>query len=244
MTEADRSLEWEGCRNVRDLGGLPTVGGGRTRWGSFVRADLLGRLTEQGRRQLLDYGVRTIVDLRMPHEVAADPPAVFTDGQDAPTYLNLNAVEDKPEVRARLKAAQTRVDKYTISLDGFPEANARIMRAMATAEPGGVVFHCHSGKDRTGVVAALLLDLAGVEEEAIVGDYAISQERLMPLYEKWLEETGGEEAIDPWWIPITEPQTMRGVLAHLRTHYGGAEGYLRQAGLGVEAIARIREKLV
>ena len=73
----ERHLDWEGCFNVRDLGGLPAADGRRTRPGAIIRADLLGRLTSKGRRQMLAYGVRTIIDLRSPRDLAGAPPVAF-----------------------------------------------------------------------------------------------------------------------------------------------------------------------
>lgn len=244
MTEQDRTLTWDGCHNVRDLGDLPTVDGGLTRRGAFIRADVLGRLTPQGKQALLDYGVRTIIDLRAPDEVAELPSAVFDDDVQAPLYINVKQELSPPEVLALFKQAQTRSELYTIALDHHAPNQVRVMRAIANAEPGGLIFHCHSGKDRTGIIAALLLDLAGVEPDAIAADYAETQKQLWPIYEKWLEETGGEEAIDHWWIPITEPQTMLDTLAHLETEYGGAEAYLLQGGQTPEEIAQLKARLL
>ena len=244
MSGNNRNLEWEGCHNVRDLGGLATEDGRQTAWGSLLRADLLGRLTAQGRQQLLDYGVHTIIDLRSAEEAAKDPSAVFAAEDGAPAYVRVQMDEARPQVRALMKQVETRVEIYNIALDHYQDSNAAVMRAIAGAEPGGLVFHCHSGKDRTGMIAALLLSLAGVEEEAIAADFAATRERLWPQYQKWLDDAGGKEDVSRWYISNTEPQTMLDMLAHLRDKYGGTEAYLLQAGQTAEEIHRLRSRLI
>ena len=135
-----RHLAWEGCLNARDLGGLPIVGGGETRWQTVIRSDLLGRLTPKGRRALVDYGVRTIIDLRSPKEAKEEPSAftVPTDDTTAPTYLNLPIEKYYPHVSALISKATTRAEVYCIILDHYPDAMAEAMRAIANAQPGGL----------------------------------------------------------------------------------------------------------
>src|SRR5437868_13316841 len=84
-----RYLAWDACYNVRDVGGYPTGDGGRTPWGALVRADNLYRLTEEGQAALRDYGVRTIVDLRLAHELERHPSPFAANGEGGPRYLNL-----------------------------------------------------------------------------------------------------------------------------------------------------------
>ncbi len=243
MNDRQRTLDWEGCHNVRELGDLPTRAGGWTRRGSLIRSDLLGRLSARGKRQLLDYGVRTIVDLRTGEEIAKDPPAVFEPPARAPRYLPLAAEEFSDEAWALMKQAETRAELYILSLDYGGRSQARILRAIAGADAGPLVFHCHSGKDRTGITAALLLDLAGVRREAIAADYAETQKRLWPSYQQWLAETGKKEASSRWYIPITEPETMLETLAHLDRQYGGTEAYLRGTGLNSPDLEKLRARL-
>ena len=140
-----RHLAWDGCYNARDLGGLPTVDGSETRWQVVIRSDLLSRLTEQGQRALLDYGVRTIIDLRAPQEAQAEPSAFTTATTDLrmPTYLNLPIEKYYPHVSALISKAETRAEVYCIILDHYPDAVVVIMQAIANAQPGGVVIHCH-----------------------------------------------------------------------------------------------------
>lgn len=228
-----RHLAWDACYNARDLGGLPTVDGSETQWRVVIRSDLLSRLTEQGQQAMLDYGVRTIIDLRASHEAQAEPSAFTTATTDlrAPTYLNLPIEKYYPHVSALISKAETRAEVYCITLDHYPDAVVAIMQAIANAQPGGVVIHCHAGKDRTGIVAALLLSLAGVRADAIAEDYAESQRRLWPLYEQQVAEAGGEAAIGFWLKPTATLDMMHTMLSHLEARYGGVREYLMAAGM-------------
>lgn len=242
---AARQLNWEACYNVRDLGGLPTVDGGKTRRQAVVRSDTLERLTPQGRQALVDYGVRTIIDVRAPKE-AQEFPSAFTSpraGRSEPTYLNLPLEKYYPHVGELIKKATTRAEVYCIVLDHYPDAVAGIMRAIANAWPGGVVIHCHAGKDRTGIVAALLLSLVGVPAEIIAADYAESQVRLWPLYEKLVAEAGGEDKVGFWLKPTVTPEMMRATLAHVDKTYGGVGEYLAAAGVSPADVARLKSRL-
>jgi protein-tyrosine phosphatase len=240
-----RHLDWEGCYNARDLGGLPTLDGGNTRWQAVIRSDLPGRLTAKGRQALLDYGVRTIIDLRPPREAQEAPSAFMepTAGTDDPIYLNLPLEKYYPHVSALIQKAQTRAEAYCIILDHYPDAVAEIMRAIASAPPGGVVIHCHAGTDRTGIVSGLLLSLAGVPVNRIAADYAVSQIRLQPLYKKHATIASDEENLGFWSRPTATADMMHAMMAHVEGTYGGVRQYLEQAGLSPAELTRLKGRL-
>jgi protein-tyrosine phosphatase len=237
-----RHLEWEGCWNVRDLGGLPT-GDGETRWGALFRADCLGKLTVEGRRALMDAGVRTVVDLRSPEELTADPP-IFPGGRPGePAFRHVSLDRRDPKANPLFKTATTRFDIYRVLLDFYPHALAEVLAAIADAPPGGVVFHCLGGTDRTGLVAAALLRLAGVDDEAIAADYALTLERRRPIYEQLVAERG-EENLGFWDRLNMTADMMRLTLAYVDERYGGMEAYLLAGGLPAADVARLRARLV
>jgi protein tyrosine/serine phosphatase len=238
-----RHLDWPHSYNTRDLGGLGTEDGKETRWQAVIRSDIVNRLTKKGREALIAYGVRTVIDLRSPQE-AADEPSVFAKASiPSLTYFNLPLEKYYPHVSALIDQAKTRGEVYCIVLDHHPDAVATVMRAIIQASPGGVVVHCHAGKDRTGIIAALLLRLVGVSVEMVAADYAESQIRLWPLYEKIIEEAGREDKVSFWLKPTVTEETMYIMLEHLDSKYGGVESYLFASGLTIEEIGLLRQHL-
>jgi len=227
------------------------AGGGGIRPGALIRSDILSRLTPAGRQALTDYGVSTVIDLRMPAQVAEEPsafaPGAPEPGEPAYHILPLEN-PDSPHFPA-VDSATDRVTQYNLMLEHFQPEIVRIVQAVAQAPAGGVLLHCHAGKDRTGVAVALLLGLAGVPDDAIAADYAASEERLWPLYYRLEAEVEAREdapalATIRRQKPICAPQTMDGVLAHLRERYGGVAAYLRQAGLSDDELTAIQRRLV
>ncbi len=241
VTTTARHLAWEGCWNVRDLGGLPTPHG-HTRWGALIRADYLGNLTPAGRRALLDYGVRTIIDLRTPDELADTPPPFRGERAGEPAFVNVSLDRRDPAVTPYFATARTRAEVYRLFLDHYPFALVETLAAIAAAPSGGVVFHCLGGTDRTGLVAAAVLRLVGVPDAAIAEDYALTLVRRRPIYEKLVAEKG--EANLGFWDRLNmTPDMMMQTLAYVDERYGGMEAYLRAGGLSDEEMARIRARL-
>ena len=246
-----RDLSWDGCLNVRDLGGHPTVDGGETRYGAVVRADSVRQLTKNGWQAAVDYGIRTAIDLRGEHELADDPPdeipvdvvhVPFMEAKEDDWRASASELEAIAE-RASNHAEMTR-DFYLLFLERFRENAGASLQAVARAPKGGVVVHCMGGKDRTGLLCAFLLDLAGVDEREIAADYAISEDRLRPRHEAWLAAAETEverERIRR--ISRTPPETMLGVFAELARRYGSVAGYLRGAGLDDDDLALARARL-
>ena len=118
------------------------------------------------------------------------------------------------------------------------------MRAVAHAPEGGIVIHCVGGKDRTGLLSAFLLHLADVDDETIAGDYALSEERLLPRHEGWFAAAESEEELERLRrIAQTPAASMAGVFAELERRYGGVEGYLRETGVSDEELELARARL-
>jgi protein tyrosine/serine phosphatase len=171
----ERVLTWEGCMNVRDLGGLRTSDGRLTQWGSIVRSDTPARLSAAGWSALYAYGIRTIITLRTDG-------LVETELDVTPPYADLATVQMAIEDFTDAEFVQQCVESdlwctplyYRDALRRWPERHAAVISAVAQARPGGVVFHCIRGNDRTGIIALLLLALAGVTPAEIVADYELS----------------------------------------------------------------------
>lgn len=243
-----RDLDWDGCLNVRDLGGHRTEDGRETRYGAIVRADSIRLLSDAGWAAAVDYGVRTIVDLRMDVELAADPPAQLPVDVVHVPFFQDDDQEAFVEVEAAASAAPdyataTR-EVYLLFLERFRENVATAIAAVARASEGAVVVHCMGGKDRTGLVTALLLHIAGVDAAHIAADYALSEERLQPRHEAWLREAGTEAERERIRRIIATPaESMLGVLDELERRYGSVEEFLRAAGLSEEDLELVRKRL-
>ena len=244
----ERHLPWEACFNIRDVGGYGAGPGRRTRWRTVLRGDNLCWLKPPGQQALLDFGVRTIVDLRHPIEVARAPhpfgPAAKKGG---PVYLNLPMTDwGDRSVRERFEEARTNEETYRVSLDRGRIFIGRIIRAIADADDGPVLVHCNAGKDRAGIIAALLLALVGVPAPTIAHDYALSEALLKPYYAEVVKEV----PTDPEGLSrlaermACRPEAMLATLAHLETEHGGVEEYLATAGVTAAEIDRIRARLL
>ena len=237
-----RRLDWPDCRNTRDLGYLPRPGG-LTRPRVLVRSDNLLSLNPDGQEALLAYGVTTVIDLRSESEVARSPsPFATSDAStsSAPAYKHLPLIDDA--TMRKLAEAADMFERYLIMLELRSIAFAGIFTTLARAE-GTVVFHCFAGKDRTGMVAALSLALAGVGVDAIAADYAETDSQMATRYAEWLSAAAPdqlEEMRDDLRCP---PERIVGVLEHLDQRWGGAGGYLDAAGVARADISRLRSKL-
>ena len=249
--QRSRDLHWDGCLNVRDLGGHRTEDGAETRFGAVVRADSMSQLTEEGWRAAVDYGISTVIDLRGDHERQDDPPAELpVEVQHVPFMEADQSGWDEiiGEVEAAANAApdiatSTR-DVYLIFLEHFKRNAAAGVRAVAHAPAGGVAVHCVGGKDRTGLLTAFLLYLAGVDVEQIAADYAVSEERLRPRHDAWFAEAETDAERERLQrISQTPAESIVGVFEELERRYSSVEGYLRSAGLNDEDLELARARL-
>jgi protein-tyrosine phosphatase len=190
---AARDLEWEGCDNVRDLGGLPTAGGGETVRGRIIRANNLDLLTRDGWQALWDYGVRTVIDLRNEQECRTDitrPTGLTMLRVPFDTYASAEWIKQWYQ--------PGRPSNFRRYLADYPQALIDFGNAVASAEPGGIVVHCAVGRDRTGLAALMLLVHAGVDERLAAADWEHSIKRLTRYYaQKTAAETKDDYLSDP-----------------------------------------------
>jgi protein-tyrosine phosphatase len=241
-----RLLTWEGCVNVRDLGGLLTESGGHTRPGAVVRADNIRHLTTAGWERAVSYGVRHVIDLRFPGENPGDPElheAVVAVG--IPLFGEHNPTLGQPleeALRSNDDVGASFGLDYVRSLQEHQRQFGAAVAAVAEAD-GIVVVHCFAGKDRTGLVAALLLSVAGATDDAIVSDYALSEPNMDPLLGEWIESAvDDDDRRLRSRLGQAPSAAMTGVLAWLRRE-GGADAYLREAGVGDDDLGRLRARL-
>ncbi|MCW2919262.1 MAG: hypothetical protein JWN52_7330 [Actinomycetia bacterium] len=236
---SDRHLDWEGCHNVRDLGGLRSADGRETRRGAIVRADSLDRLTPRGWSALVDYGVRTIVDLRNDYE----RPATAEHRPDQVTTVHV-PLDDTADHRFWDYIQDNELDGtplyYLPFLEHKPERCAAAITAIARARPGGVVIHCSVGRDRTGLITLLLLSLVGVSPEEIVADYELSATRLSPLFAEYGMDDQGPYIEGVFKRKNTSARTA--ILATLKAI--DTASYLCAANLSDDELDTIRTRLL
>ncbi len=246
---AERTLAWDGCLNVRDLGGHETEGGRQTLFRTVVRADSVRQLSDRGWEALVDYGIRTIIDLRVDSEVAADPPRELpVDVVRVPVLPELGtpfwaevdaltfSIDDPVEERKRV---------YLMFLDRYGRNFGRAVTAVARAPEGTVLVHCLGGKDRTGLVAALLLRLAGVPVSDVAADYAVSETALRDDLAAWVADAHDErERLRRMRIGAAPAAAMQGMLEELEDEHGSVHAYLAEVGVIDLDLERARRRLV
>ena len=270
-----RRLKLEGAYNVRDLGGYTTHDGRQTRWRTLLRADELHRLAPASQAVLIDYGIRTVIDLRSTAELERYP-SVFADSsqvayhhqslqgdvpmRDMPDFEAtrdpvlvemMDEIANSPagdEVTRRLQAVTLRtLESYGSRLDRRQPQISDILATLAA--PGGLpaMFNCAAGTDRTGIISALVLGIAGVPTEIIAEDYSLSAQG---IFERDIadgavrESLGGDSTWQRYRQEFCPPDAMLKVLGYLERRYGGVEGYVRKIGLGEGEIEALRSAMV
>ncbi|MHA7283408.1 tyrosine-protein phosphatase [Arthrobacter sp. TMS2-4] len=229
---------WDGAVNARDLGGI----GGSVQPGRLYRMGRNEWLTEAGWRRAWEQGVRTVVDLRHPFELGrrGTDPLVSPAGVERFAFLNL-PTEDQAdeEFMALCGPYLSSPEHYGENLSRWPEKFARVARAFAAAPAGGVVIHCAAGRDRTGLVVALLLSAAGIGTSAIIADY---ERAVLTMNERYRgqatpHETPKTDAELAVWLARARRQ-LEDLLSSL-----DAAQYLRDAGLTPEELTGVRARL-
>jgi protein-tyrosine phosphatase len=224
--------------NVRDLGGYPTTDGAVTRRRSLLRADDLAQLSPEGLQALAEYGIETVLDLRWPEEIAAAPSPV---PRQLPRvrYVSVSLLAATPAEWGALGGYCAKEQWKCTVLERLQPQLKTALAVIAGAGPGPLLFHCVAGKDRTGVMAALLLALADVVPAVIAADYAASTENLRDAYLRRYPDGDPEAIVEAVRCPEDAVYNM---LAYLQ-RAGGTGGYLAGIGLGAEEIARLRARL-
>jgi protein tyrosine/serine phosphatase len=226
-------LRWDGCVNVRDLGGLPLADGGTTAYRVVVRADSLPGLTDAGREALIDYGVSLVVDLRGEHEEDDLPDTLPIAVLKTPMNpRGLHAAWNWPSMR----------EAYLELANNYRAELARALTALGAADPPAAI-HCAGGRDRTGIACGMTLWLAGVEPDAIAADHALSDESWAPHNDEWLAEAPDEEERQRR-RRIVQPagRTLAEVLAEIEQREG-IRNLLLGAGAEEDALDRLVGRL-
>jgi len=242
QTNHTRHLTLPETHNIRDLGGYALADGGTTQWRRMLRGDSLAHLTDAGRDELVAGGLGLVIDLRGEGEIAVEPNPFM--GRGEVEYRNIPLFD----ALAPIGMAETPFDmaaRYCDALDRCGARVAQVLRAIAEAPEGMVLFHCTAGKDRTGIVAAMLLLLAGVAEGDVIEDYALTAVVAAPMLKR-LREAARLRFADDAHIDLvlaSDAATMRAMLWHLEVRHGGIAAYGAAIGLSGAEIGQIVDRL-
>ena len=227
-----RHVALEGAFNLRDLGGYETASGHRVRWRTLFRSDSLHRLTEADLAQFAELGIHTVIDLRTGDEVRERG---SFDGATRSLNLPLfDQLRSRDDTETTYRDAALVTARYFQILDEGQAQIARVFEALSDVASYPAVFHCAAGRDRTGVIAAMVLGLLGVPDDEIVADYVLSQEAM----ERFLEHLRAErpesaeelDRVGPGLVSLFA-DAMHGLLDAVRAEWGSFDGYANAIGL-------------
>ena len=239
----NRSIDLDGCVNFRDLGGYPTRDGRTLRWRQLFRSDALHALSESDVGRLRDeLSLSDIVDLRSTYELSNEGRGPL---EREPIAFHHNPLFDgDPSAAERRRADEMSLgERYVGMMEFGHEKIVNAVRLLARAERGAV-YHCAAGKDRTGVISAILLGTLGVDDELIVADYALSGERIDEIIDRVMSMKGYEETLKdmPADTLHAKPESMETVLALTADRWGSMGEYLRIGGLADADLERLRDR--
>ena len=211
-----------------------------TRHGVVIRSDNISSLNAAGVQAMWEYGVNTVIDLRSPSE-AANFPSPFAAPDYGPQYLNLPVIDDA--FMARVNETSGIPQRYQLMVDNRQQAFGKIFSTLAGVE-GPAVVHCYAGKDRTGLVAAMALSLAGADKDTIASDYAETDVHLAARYAEWLASASPERLASMRDELRCQPEWMLGLLEHIDQTWGGVEAYLAAGGMAPADLVRLKARMV
>jgi protein-tyrosine phosphatase len=243
----DRHVVCDGAFNVRDLGGYTTADGKTVRWQTLYRADGLHRIPAEAAHAVAPLGWRTVLDLRTKGEF--DDGAFAHAAEQGAEVIHLPVIREPWDITAvdDAEPADFLASRYLDMLDEGVEALTTAVELLASPTRLPAVFHCSAGKDRTGVLAALVLSVVGVPDEQIAQDYQLSASAMDKLV-AWLVAAHPDRVDHMAQQPTTflqcPPEAMFTFLERLRERFGSAEGYLTASGLDPEVPDRLRGVLL
>lgn len=232
ITREDRFLPVTSICNARDIGGYVTSDNSIVKMHRFIRTANLENISQQDIENIYDYGVRIDIDLRAEVERKTNEDVFVHDSRfkyvsiDLCSKLNLTNIEEEEQLLNDMS------ELYIWLIDNAKEQLKEMFELFANHLDEGILFHCSAGKDRTGVTAALLLDLAGVSEDDIIQDYSESYENNYPMFKEICEQGNEKEKM----AIASNPSSMRVFLDYLKEHYHSTKDYLLHIGLSEKQI--------
>jgi protein-tyrosine phosphatase len=245
ITPGDRAIAFSTIFNFRDLGGLSTVDGQKIKRGKVFRSDNLGRLQERDKEAFAALGIRRVIDLRRVGEVASlGRIPEWTRVAWHHHHLE-HEMWDHSTYTDEIGVARWLADRYRDLLESGAADIARVITLLSDVDEGPTVVHCVAGKDRTGLVSAMVLSLLDVPDDEIANDYALTA-LSEPAYIAWMRSVDPASAAkaQPPFYTQTPADAMRLTMAELRDRHGTPRDYLLRSGMTEQTLQRLRSGLI
>lgn len=244
----DRLKPIPGFQNLRCLGGYANEQGQITRWDHSFRSDWQPEVSQASVQLLHDLGIKHVIDLRSDAEVSKSPNAIAECGNVAYHHYSLLPDLDPDTFYVQLEDRDDLLATLYIGMvEDAQDKIANVMRILSEAADDAVLFHCSAGKDRTGVIAALLLGIAGISHEHIVRDYTQSHTNIIEMVNNKLAEVPHDLPQDKRNALMTlfrsDAINMNKLLDHIDTRYGSVTQYLSHIGLRDIEMAQLRQRM-
>ena len=238
----ERHLVLKGSYNTRDLGGYDTVDGKKTRWGVFVRSDDVSFLSEHSQSKLIQYGIRTVVDLRSPEELAIHRNA-FAESEKV-AALTIDMAGDVG-MDQDLPVAERIPSMYIELLEKRQNQIADILSKLASPGALPALYHCAGGQDRTGVISALLLGIACVPDNIIAEDYTLTANYRANVNPDQNPDVDPDtKLIETYRARNCPTDAMLRTTSYIRKKYGGYRQYMLETGVSTETIEKLYQSIV
>lgn len=235
------SVMISGCPNFRDLGGYKKKDGGFTQYNRIYRSDCLSKLNEEDIKMMEKHNIRCVIDLRYTNEIEDRPNPLSS--REKFCYYNVSLKDGLYSDDFNSYMLECMSNMYISLAEEASDEIVQVFKIFADHADHGTVFHCTAGKDRTGVIAALLLLLAGVSKEDIIANYAVSYELLKELIEIDIEEIKAKGINVMEHVFLSEPENMERFLNHIESKYQSVEKYLLCKGLPEDELCKVKNIL-
>jgi len=235
-----RRLPLSGLMNVRDLGGF-SVKGGATKFGVLVRSEVPSALSASDLEFLKEYGLKHVIDFRSENECMEIPDIL--SNEDWITYINMPIYDEMAAkgISVEKNKSFCWVDHYIRLIEHSKSWILDVLTAIEKTD-GCVLYHCATGKDRTGLITMALLGLCGVAEEDIIADYTVSSIYLKPFYNKLLDEGKVDSLDNPFFS--TAPENMCHLIKYINSEYGDIPSYLNSCAISDTTLASLKRRLI
>lgn len=242
MGQIDSNLiKLDGAYNVRELGGYKTIDGRKTRKGVFVRSDGTGNLSLKDIEILKGMGLKLVIDLRSKDELNMYPSKL--ENIEYVEYKNVVMFDGIHSSILKGAFPSSMGKMYVSLLNSCKDKYAYIFKKFANID-GLTLFNCTAGKDRTGVLAMLLLNLVNVSDETIIDDYAVSEHNMKVADEKQKQSIKLRGIKVPNYIFQSNPKNMEYTLNHFKSHYRNSQNYLLECGVTLKEIEIIKNRFL